>query len=80
MCAKIEIAAIKVIDVGRRNGAGIAKPGVDVVTHAHKVNAGQQGVIHRTGREFALQLGIDREILEFFVINHVLTGQRMAPL
>lgn len=38
------------------------EPGVDVITHTHKVNASQQSVIHRTGCEFALQLSINREV------------------
>lgn len=53
---------------------------VDIVTHPHIVNAGQQCVIHGTGSEFALQLGINSEVLQFLIIVNILTSQRVSPL
>lgn len=35
---------------------------VNIITHTHKVNAGQQSVFNRAGCEFTLQLSINREV------------------
>ena len=80
MRAKVKIATVKIIDIRRRYRTSPTEPGVDIVTHTHIVNAGQQCVIQGTGGECALQLGINREILQFFIIVNVLTSQRVIPI
>ncbi|MNN17210.1 hypothetical protein D3C81_1303870 [compost metagenome] len=75
---EIEIGVHRIVEIQQRHGVVVAEPGVDVVTHTHKVNADQQGVVNGTGRKFALQLGIHGEVLQLLIINHVFTRQIMT--
>ncbi len=47
--AKSKLCVHRVIEVKQRYGVVVAKPCINIVTHTHKVDAGQQRVIHLTG-------------------------------
>ncbi|SQD06741.1 Uncharacterised protein [Escherichia coli] len=75
---EVEIGIHRIVQIEQWHRVVVTKPGVDVITHTHKVDTGQQGVVDIASGKLALQLGINGEVLQLLIINDVFTCQIMA--